>query len=406
MWRTPGYLTALAALIALPLVGSSAMAQGARCHGGASFERWLDGFKQEALSKGVSRATLNAAAPYLSFDPGIVKKDRGQGVFQQSFLEFAGRMVNSRMSAGPAKMKQHTALLARIERDYGVPGATFVAFWGLETDFGANNGNLPVLKSLATLAYDCRRPEMFREELLYALQVIQRGDITPDQMVGAWAGEVGQTQFSPSSYFKYAVDYDGDGRRDLIRSVPDVLASSANLLAKNGWKRGEPWLQEVRVPAELPWDQADLAIKHPRAQWARWGVALANGGALPADLMPAALVLPMGRLGPAFLAYNNFYAFLEWNQSLVYATTAAYYATRLAGAPAVSRGRNPPPTLTAAQINELQRLLTKMGLKPGKIDGKLGLATRSAVKEAQKKFGLPADSYPTAELLARLRGGR
>jgi hypothetical protein len=191
----------------------------------------------------------------------------------------------------------------------------------------------------------------------------------------------------------------------LIHSVPDVLASSANLLAKNGWRRGEPWLQEVRVPDELPWDQADLAIKHPRSQWVRWGVTQADGSPLPADALAASLLLPMGRLGPAFLAYNNFNAFLEWNQSLVYATTAAYFATRLAGARQVRRGNGKPMTFSAAQVAELQRLLQRAGIVTGKIDGKLGLETRAAVKKAQVKFGLPADSYPTLELMASLRGG-
>lgn len=386
------------------LFPSPASAQGARCHNGASFERWLEAFKQEALSQGVSRKTLAAAAPYLTFDPGIIRRDRGQGVFSQSFLEFSNRMVGQRMQTGAAKMRAQASLLSRIEQQFGVPGAVVTAFWGLETDFGSNNGNLPVLRSLVTLAYDCRRPDMFRSELLHALKVIERGDLTPEEFVGAWAGEIGQTQFSPSAYYKYAVDFDGDGRSDLIHSTPDVLASTANLLAKEGWRRGEPWLQEVRVPAEMPWEEADLKIKHPRAQWARWGVQLSGGRALPSDDVPASLVLPMGRLGPAFLAYQNFAVFLEWNQSLVYATTAAYYAARLAGAPAVSRGRGSPPTLNAQQITELQRLLARHGFEVGKIDGKLGLGTRDAVKKAQLKFGLPADSYPTVELISRLRG--
>ena len=405
MRRIRQFILAAIACGAVLSAAAAAQAQGGRCHGGASFERWLDIFKQEAVSHGISGNTLAAASPYLTFDRSIVSKDRGQGVFQQSFLEFAGRMVGSRMAAGAAKVKQQAALLTRVEREFGVPGVVVSAFWGLETDFGANNGKLPVLTSLVTLAYDCRRPDMFREELLYALRVIERGDMEPAQMVGAWAGEIGQTQFSPSSYFKYAVDFDRDGRRDLIGSTADVLASSANLLAKNGWNRGEPWLEEVRVPAELPWQEADLAIKHPRSQWAKWGVTMANGRALPADGKAASLLLPMGRLGPAFLAYENFQAFLAWNESMVYSTTAAYYATRLAGAPAVQRGRSPPPTLSAQQITELQRLLAKQGHDPGKIDGKLGGQTRKAVKQAQIKFRMPADSYPTAELLDRLRAG-
>ena len=379
----------------------------AQCRNAGSFERWLESFKQEAVAQGISPQVVATALDGVAFDPGIIKKDRGQCVFQQSFLQFAGRMADGyRLQNGAARLRSNASLLARVEQQFGVPGPVVVAFWGLETDFGGNNGNLPVLRSLATLAYDCRRPEMFREELLSALRVVQRGDLSPSQMVGAWAGEIGQTQFSPSAYYKYAVDFDGDGRRDLIYSAADVLASSANLLAKNGWRRGEPWLQEVRVPDSLPWDQADLAIKHPRSQWARWGVALADGRPLSADNAAASLLLPMGRLGPAFLAYANFGAFLEWNQSLVYATTAAYYATRLAGAAPVHRGNGKPVTLSAALVTELQRLLHRHGFDVGKIDGKLGLDTRAGVKKAQLKLGMPADSFPTPELIASLRGGR
>lgn len=397
-----------AASVALSALGAPSPAparSGAQCHKGASFAQWLAAYKREATKHQVSPAALAAAAPYLTFDPGIIRKDRAQGVFQQSFLQFSDRMVGQRMRAGTARMRRHARLMRGIEQKYGVPGAVVAAFWGLETDFGANSGNLPVLRSLATLAYDCRRPDMFREELTYALRIVTRGDLSPGEMVGAWAGEIGQTQFSPSAYFKYAVDGDGDGRRELIHSGADALASGANLLAQNGWRRGEPWLTEVRVPADMPWDQADLAIKHPPGQWARWGVTLANGRPLPADAPAASLLLPMGRLGPAFLAYHNFGVFLKWNESMVYSTTAAYFATRLAGAPAVRRGRGKPAALNARQIARLQRLLTQQGIAVGKIDGKLGQMTRNGVKKAQMKYGLPADSYPTMELLARL-GGR
>jgi lytic murein transglycosylase len=371
-----------------------------------AFDRWLEDFKREAVSQGVSRAVADSALAGVTFDPGIVSRDRGQGVFSQSFLQFAGRMADGyRLGTGAAKLKQHAATLARAEQQFGVPPQVIVSLWALESDFGEDNGKLPVLRSLLTLAYDCRRPDMFREELIYALKVVQRGDLTPAQMIGAWAGEMGQTQFSPSAYFKYAVDYDGDGRCDLLHSAPDVIASTANLLAQNGWKRGQPWLQEVRVPANLPWEEADLKVKHPRSQWAAWGVTLANGSALPNDNLPASLLLLMGRFGPAFLVYDNFDVFLEWNASLVYATTAAYFATRLAGAPKAYPGKAPAPTLPPQQVLELQTLLAQHGFEIDKPDGKLGLATRAAVRQAQIKLGLPADSYPTVELIARLRGG-
>ena len=265
-------------------------------------------------------------------------------------------------------------------------------------------GNYHSLPSLVSLAYDCRRADRFRAQLLDALRLIQRGDLRPDEMIGSWAGELGQTQMMPSEYYKYAVDYDGDGKRNLLRSVPDVLASTANYLVGLGWKRGEPWLTEVRVPANLPWQQADLDIQLPRAKWAAYGVTLADGRPLPADNLAASLLLPMGRLGPAFLVYANFQVYLQWNNSLIYSTTAAYLATRIAGAGPLHRG-NPPPALPFADVKALQTMLAHAGYDVGAIDGFLGLKTRQAVKAMQQKYGLPADSYPTAELLARMRAG-
>jgi hypothetical protein len=211
-------------------------------------------------------------------------------------------------------------------------------------------------------------------------------------------------QFLPTHYVDYGVDFDGDGRRDLLRSSPDALASAANYLSKVGWQRGQPWLEEVRVPAQMPWDQADLSILHPRSQWAKWGVTRPDGSALPNDASRASLLLPMGRHGPAFLAYPNFRMFTEWNQSLVYSTTAAYFAARLAGAPPIHRGNGTVAPFAMAQIRELQQLLARRGHDVGKIDGFLGAKSRAAVKAEQIKLGLPADSYPTPDLVERLRG--
>jgi lytic murein transglycosylase len=395
-------------LIATALVALSAMPAAAQaCRNAGNFDRWLDEFKREATAQGISGGTLAAASPYLAYDLNIVARDRGQRVFSQTFLEFSDRMVAKyRLDIGAKKMRDLASVFARIESQYGVPAAPIVAFWGLETDFGANIGNLPTLKALATLAFDCRRPQLFRPQLIAALKIVQRGDLSPEQMIGPFAGELGQLQFLPSHYFDYGVDFDGDGRRDLLKSAPDALASAGNFMRGLGWKRGQPWLHEVRVPANLPWDQADLSIKHPRSYWARLGVTLPNNRPLPADDMPASLLLPMGRFGPAFLAYPNFQVFLEWNQSLVYATTAAYFATRLAGAPAVSRGPAQVPVFTYEQVRELQTMLARQGFDVGKIDGKLGLQTRAAVKKMQMKLGIPADSYPSPELLERMRAGR
>jgi lytic murein transglycosylase len=264
-------------------------------------------------------------------------------------------------------------------------------------------GNYHSLSAIASLAYDCRRSDRFRAQLFDALRLIDRGDLAPDDMIGSWAGELGQTQMMPSEYFKYAVDFDGDGKRDLVHSVPDVLASTASYLAGLGWKRGEPWLTEVRVPGNLQWDQADLSVALPRAKWAASGVTLADGRPLPADNLAASLLLPMGRFGPAFLVYPNFQVYLQWNNSLVYSTTAAYLATRIAGATPLHPG-TPPPALSFQDVKEMQGLLAHAGYDVGAVDGFLGLKSRQAVRTVQMKYGLPADSYPTSELLGRLRG--
>jgi hypothetical protein len=248
---------------------------------------------------------------------------------------------------------------------------------------------------------------MFENETIAALKIIDRGDLEPDEMVGSWAGELGQTQFLPTHYFNYAVDYEGDGRRNLLASPADVIGSTANYIA-NGlkWRRGEPWLQEVKVPANLPWDQADLTIQLPRSKWSQMGVSYADGKALPSDNMPASLLLPMGRMGPAFLAYPNFGVYTEWNNSLIYSTTAGYLAARIAGAPPMQRPLSRVAQLPFQELRELQQLLVRAGFDVGKIDGVMGQQSRSAVKAMQVKYGLPADSWPTAELLARMRGSR
>jgi lytic murein transglycosylase len=284
-----------------------------------------------------------------------------------------------------------------------VPAPVLTAFWALETDFGAFNGDGPTLTSLATLGYDCRRPDLFRLQLIDAMKIIDRGDLSAAQMRGPWAGELGQLQFIPQRYYDYGVDFDGDGRVDLLNSSADALASAANYLKALGWHRGEPWLQEVLVPASLPWDQADLSIKLPLSKWSGWGVKLASGKPLPANGPEASLFLPMGHNGPAFLAYPNFDVYLQWNNSLVYSSTAAYLATRLAGAGPVHRGS--AVSMKAADVRALQEILAKKGYNVGKADGVIGAATRAAVKAEQIKFGLPADSYPSAELLAKEQGG-
>jgi lytic murein transglycosylase len=393
---------------AAALFMATAAAAASDCRTAGSFETWLARFKAEAAAQGIAKSAIDAASPYLVYDQRIVNIDRGQRIFGQSFLEFSGKMLPAyRLQQGIAEIRKYQAIFDRAEKQYGVPAAVITAFWGLESDFGTNMGKDHSVRSLVSLAYDCRRAEMFRGHLFDALRLIQRGDLNAAEMLGSWAGELGQTQMMPSEYIKYAVDYDGDGRRNLLRSVPDVIGSTANYLVSLGWKRGEPWLREVRVPENMPWDQADLSIQHPLEKWAGWGVTLPDGRPLQNENLKASLLLPMGRFGPSFLVFDNFQAYLKWNSSLVYSTTAAYYATRLAGAPPMRRGNGmPPPPLAFAQARELQQLLIKAGYDVGGADGKLGISSRQATRAMQMQLGLPADSYPTVELLARMRGAR
>lgn len=235
--RSPLSAALLASLLLAPL---SAAHAAAAC-GTGNFDTWLTDFRRDAAAQGISQHALDSGLGGVTPDQSVLSRDRGQKVFQQSFEEFSGRMVPPRLTRGRNLMKQYGSVLSRIEQRYGVPGSVLVAIWGLETDFGVNTGKFQTIRAIATLAYDCRRAEMFRGELMDALRIVDRGDLAPAEMRGAWAGEIGQTQFMPSSWIKYAVDFDDNGRRDLIHSAPDVLASTANYLSSYGWKRGQPW---------------------------------------------------------------------------------------------------------------------------------------------------------------------
>lgn len=400
----------IALALAFALIGGAVSSRAAtpaniRCGtNSAGFETWLEDFRRQAIAAGIRPSVVAEALGGLTYAPDIIARDRGQSVFAQNFLQFSDRMVAPyRLQRGAQLIKAHADIFTRIDKDYGVPAPVIVAFWGLETDFGANLGTLPTLRSLATLAYDCRRSDLFRAQLMAALEIIQRGDLTPAEMKGPWAGELGQVQFLATHYRDFAVDYDGDGKRDLLHSTPDVLASAAALLAHAGWRRGEPWLTEVRVPADMDWSQSDLSIRKSVAAWQALGITAAPGSSLGAPNLPATLLLPMGRKGPAFLGYANFDVYLAWNQSFVYSLTAAYFATRLAGAPPVGRG-TVTDALSLKQVQELQKLLAEQGHPVGKADGMIGASTRAAIRAVQIERGLPADGYPDSALLEKLRG--
>jgi lytic murein transglycosylase len=374
------------------------------CNNTTNFSTWKKEFRQKVAAAGVRPDTIVQTFDRATFQPGIIKRDRRQSFFSLTFAEFSNRLVSShRLRTGAKKLKERASEFRRAEREYGVPGTVITAFWALESDFGAGTSKQSqIFDSLITLAYDCRRPELFQVQLIAAMKIIDRGYLTIDRMVGSWAGELGQTQFLPAHYLEFAVDADGDGRRDLIRSDADIIMSTAAYIKHLGWNRGEPWLEEVRVPASMPWQEADLALKHPLSKLGGWGVTDRNGKRLKGQAT-AALLLPMGRNGPAFIAYRNFDIYPIWNNSLNYAITAAYLATRLAGAPRYGDGRGPVENFGYKEIMDLQRLLIRRGFDTGGADGKHGEKSRAAVKAAQLKFGLPADSYPSAELVRRLR---
>ena len=388
----------LGALLAL---SAPSLAVAQQC--GGDFSSWRTAVEAEAASQGVGPTGL-AALERASVDQRVLERDRAQGVFTQTFREFASRMINDyRLQHGAANLQKYADTFQRSETEFGVPGPVIAAFWALETDFGAVQGDFSTLNALTTLAHDCRRPQIFRPELIALLKLIDQGTIPPD-VTGAWAGEIGQLQMLPSDYLEKGVDGDGDGRIDLRDSAPDAILTGANKIRGLGWKAGEPWLDEVRVPDDLPWERTGRAKKLPRSEWAAMGVTSRDGSPLPADGLMAGLVLPMGHKGPAFLAYDNFDVYLEWNQSLVYTLTAAHMAARLAGAPAFDP-RNPEPGLEPEAMKLLQQKLVNRGYDVGSIDGVLGLNTREAVRQEQIRLGLPADGWPTSALLVGLSAG-
>ncbi|CAN7474139.1 lytic murein transglycosylase [Mesorhizobium sp. LjRoot246] len=386
----------LAAALTLCAMALPAMAQ--EC--GGDFEAWKQRVAAEAKATGVGIVGLDALE-VATIDDKVLARDRTQGVFTQTFIEFSNRMISAyRLKQGAANLKKYADVFARADQQFGVQAPIIAAFWALETDFGAVQGDFHTLSALVTLSHDCRRPQLFRPQLVPLLELIDRG-VLPADVTGAWAGEIGQTQILPSDYLARGVDGDGDGKVDLRGSVPDVIMTTANKVLSRGWKRDQPWIQEVRVPDGMPWDQTGRTNKLPLQQWAQWGVTNPDGTPLIDNGLKAGLALPMGRKGPAFLAYDNFDVYLEWNQSFTYALTAANLAARLAGEKQFDP-RTPETGLNNEQMKALQTKLEARGYDVGTVDGILGTNTREAIRKEQMRLGLPVDGWPTPELLARL----
>lgn len=383
---------ALIALLALASPASSATC-------GKDFAAFKAAMAVEATAQGLPDSAIHAFLDGAQLDPAVIKADHGQGFFRKTFLDFSQALISkSRIQNAAIYSRKYDAAFKAAEKKFGVSRGIILAFWAFETDFGQVQGDFDTRNALVTLAHDCRRPDIFQPQVLAAIALTAKGDFAPGQTKGAWAGEIGMVQMLPRDILERGEDGDGDGKITLKTSAADAILSAAHLLQFHGWQAGQPWLQEVSVPANLDWSQSGLDTELPASQWQAMGVTAKQGKLAN---LPASLLLPQGRKGPAFLVYPNYKVLFEWNKSFVYVTTAAYFASRIQGAGPYDAG-NPDPALTAGQMTELQTTLVKRGYDVGKIDGVLGAATRKAVQAEQRRLGLPADGWPTVELLARL----
>lgn len=368
------------------------------------FARWVADFSTRARAAGIDEATLHSAFDSVRFLPRLIELDRAQPEFTRTVGDYLGNALSAqRIARGQDKLQQLRPVVDPLAARYGVPAETLFAIWGMESNFGSFVGDIPTIDALATLGFEGRREAWAQGQLLAALKILQNRDIDRAQMIGSWAGAMGQTQFLPSNFLAYAVDADGDGRRDIWDSLPDVMASTANFLAHSGWQTGQPWGLEVRLPPGFDYARADADVRQPASLWADEGVQSMDGTPLPA-LPDSAILLPASARGPAFLVGANFRTILRYNNSTSYALAVSLLAQRLGGGPAVQA---PWPRdlqlLSRSQLLALQTALNARGFDTGTPDGMIGPATQRGIRHYQRSLGLPADGYPTLELLERLR---
>lgn len=377
------------------LVGASpAFAQ--QC--GGNFNAFVADLKTEARSRGYDAATVDRFFANVRQEQSVINADRRQGIFQRPFLDFSRALISqNRMNAGRANAERFASVFRRAQNDYGVPPGILLAFWAFETDYGAVQGDFTTVNAIVTLAHDCRRPQLFRPQVFAAIEMMQRGMLDPATTRGAWAGEIGMVQKLPSDIIAHAKDADGDGRIDLQRSAPDAILSAAAMLRAKGWRPNEPWIHEIALPQGFDLALTGLRTELSVQDWAARGVRPTHGS-LPGGNLPASIILPQGHRGPAFMVFHNYRVLFEWNQSFIYITTAAYFASRLSGAPVYQAG-NPEQGLDQDQMRQLQTKLAAQGFNVGAVDGILGFNTRAAVQDMQMRLGLPADGWPTPALL-------
>lgn len=370
----------------------------------ADFQAWLRDFRRQARTEGISEATLSRALDGVRYRPRVIELDRSQPEFVRPIWQYLDTAVSqARVSQGRAKLAEHRDTARRMEQRYGVPAEIIVAIWGIESNYGGNFGDFSTLEALATLAFDGRRSDFARGELLAALRIIEAGDIAPERMVGSWAGAMGHTQFIPSSFEAYAVDGDGDGRRDIWGSIPDVMASTANYLARAGWQPGQPWFVEVRLPSDFDYAQTELTTRRSSQEWAAQGVSRLGGGSLPA-FDQASVLAPAGAQGPAFLVGPNYRAILRYNNATSYALAVGTLADRIAGRDGIRSDwpRDEQP-LSRSQVREMQQALNARGFDVGAPDGVMGPNTRRGLRDYQRSIGVTPDGFATLSLLQRLQ---
>ncbi len=370
----------------------------------AGFRKWVNDFRPRALSSGITPATYDRAMAIARYNPEVIRLDRKQSEFSKPvWLYLDGAVSDVRVATGRQMLARHGGTLAAIEGTYGVPREIVLAVWGMESNFGSNRGKMQIIPSLATLAFDGRRSAMFQDQLIAALKIIQAGDTDPQHMLGSWAGAMGHTQFMPTSYLSYAVDFTGDGRRDIWSDDPtDSLASTAAYLARNGWVRGQAWGTEVELPQGF--SAVGKGTRRSSAQWAAAGVQRKGGGSLPNG--SGSIIRPAGANGPAFLILDNFRSILRYNNSDNYALGVAYLGEAIAGRQGITGAwpRSDRP-LSQAERMEIQRLLNARGFYRDEIDGKMGSGTMEAISAYQRAIGVAPDGYPTSILLGQLRRG-
>lgn len=387
------------------LLTAALLASLPAAHANDDFRACLAGLRGESAKRGVQTATFDRHAATVEPDMEVIALLDRQPEFTTPIWDYmAGLVDDERVRDGRAMLERWSKELELIERDYGVDRAVVVAVWGVESNYGGSFGKRPVLRSLATLACIGRRQSFFRGELFHALKIVEDGHIEPEAFMGSWAGAFGHTQFMPSTFNRIAVDFDGDGRRDLMGNAADALASTANYLARSNWLSGEPWGFEVKLPTGFDASTAGRRSKQPMDEWTRRGVRKVDGSPLPAGTTPAGLLLPAGADGPAFLVTRNFDAIFSYNAAESYALAIAHLADRIRGGGAfVTPWPTDDPGLSRAERREVQELLIARGHDIGAVDGMIGTNTRRVIQAIQPELGLEADGRAGRKLLEALR---